>query len=92
MQAKSGSEWPAGNIMEYEDVGTQAVTTVPSILGNDDAQAPSASPVAKQLCSAPSLGVIQEDEEDKQIQRSSGSSLQDIQVRTCSKASALQWP
>lgn len=82
MQAKASNEWPAGDSVEYKDASTQAVAGGPSILGSNDAQAPSASPVAKQMCLAPSLGVIREDEEDKQLQRSSGGSLQDIQVGT----------
>ena len=82
LQTKSGSEWPAGDSLEDERASTQAVSSGPSILGSNDAQAPSASPAAKQLCPAASLGVIQEDEEDRQLQRSSGSALQDIQVGT----------
>ena len=77
VQTKSGSEWPAGNSLEEKHASTQAVSSGPSILGSNDA-----SPAAKQLCPAPSLGVIQEDEEDRQLQRSSGSALQDIQVST----------
>ena len=82
MQTKSGSEWPAGDSLDDEQASTQAASSGPSIMGSNDTQAPSASPAAKQLCPAASLGVIQEDEEDRQLQRSSGSALQDIQVGT----------